>query len=1638
MWKWKITNIVKGIFNKLFSKRKKIQSRHGKRTDKRNKDIVIPKSDNHENLHFTDNSENTSVSTAINTSLPETTETTKNTKENLEVYSDENSQVVDNHITLMPLMTKEIVLAEEIDQVLMIPSEEFQISDIDDQKNAEVHKFETLELKPTSEMLDELPPFVKENLEQVDDPIEKDNGIGLIGEDESKQNHESLLVEFNQEDMEEDESEAGFPLDLERKQGEKSEDFESVFKKFIDSEHLPIELDLPETMDQYFIGETISEPELEISESLNNLDEEVIKNQNGSPELDYEITEESIIENPQILDSRSDVDLSSESVQEFSVDSDEIIEEKQEVNQPEKFESDLANEQQENQIDNAENELMEQWTVDIEKMLIEIAKESKQKKKTTKKRRRKFFYDYHDLPKKNKEEIKQFLIDLEDPTGNKVQINTIDELEVFFLNCLGNNTLIGELPISKNSFLCIGEMIYKNFRKIKSTHPGLFVVSMVFCARYSEDEMRNFWEPYSNMVWREDNSQYFQIQCRQHFFDCREFLSDQFGMNFPAKTQGDVVKPVYFHAVIPYYLQSSFAEWLLQNFDNLLAYSVEDLPVILKSDQSTKYIPPRLKTFIESTETNLVAASLIRQMAKAVKLYKDTEQYDTVYSIMDSPIQRALWKDIYTNLIKDKSIIGKVRHYSPKINWVWDTDEEDVFLSISNVRSSKEEKPNMFVWAGNNSYNLKTEPISADVYPYMLSNGDWEVETTILQQCGDIDGIIYLLSDEFDLEQPIVNQGEHIVLSANIPNLNEELIYFFINGNSSISQKRETIDSNGVWLIGSKEEFEIENFKNEKVDYSQLFIPQILNDFGFTTLKKYTIDLPVKLITNTQTSEFTKGSNKPILEVSILGENQIKQANNVPPVFQSKQIELTLKSSNNDVLKTNFNRIWLSIYQGGKFEQSVLLSELLNYGDIVQGENNFIVKLKRFINKSGSFSLNFLLDLRTLLDEPIRFSYLPEIILTPPDPETQYSPNDPAEIIVQNLPHHYIKKFSPDNVKIVPSGEKVFLRWKIMKEAVCRFNVQWEGNNIPFYWNIKRITAWAEGTNDNNEIFESDFPKTKLFVRGYPHDDIQWILPDNQVRNYQLNSKGSYEEILDQMVLRDMLLKSNKVKTELSINIKNQKWNVLTFIQKPLIKITKVNYHDKKLKIKIDQQRTLVGDYKLKVTNIEKTIEYDLISEENLKNDYQFDRLLLPGTYQVELYSFDELISTSDKFVIEEERSFIGITSQVKILNRKQNYTPKVLFENLSLSQNEINNLQSKSNIDNLLPYLQQLIKIHTKSEWVTNEKYSDGLKQLLPSWAVIDVPLRFISNVHRKILHIFPQRLVYGTRFGKGYANLKLEDELVKVYAAWSSIEGQDHINLWLMIPKETNNYSFYDLSELDLWPAYQCIDCGELVGSREGSYLKLPPNTIKKHIHGHQRKIDDQFVDIMYTKHMQGTLTQYYETKLSHCEKVEKIIGRNTLQDLLANKKTPIKGNLPKPISFENSTNYECAIAELVENYRTTNAKFYLQQLLGKSNEFKIIDQFIQKNQIMIPAYSAFLRLVTQLKANQQIEYMPKYILMLSMILRTKANNPENYFSFVVTTQISEEEIINLVDLADKSCPKLLEWSLAWAELFFVHTIS
>lgn len=1265
-------------------------------------------------------------------------------------------------------------------------------------------------------------------------------------------------------------------------------------------------------------------------------------------------------------------------------------------------------------------------------------------KKVMRKRKRKFFYyDVHPIPVLADEKIEE-LIRLAEAGMLKGEFGyDSKKLEIFLLNAYKHYDLLGEIPFGRKSFEYFCDLIQqcyiKNSRtKITQVPPALFVASMVFCARYSEEEARNFWKPYANIVWKTESHQYFQYVSRKHFVACKFFLQKYYDFIFPIINDGDVVRPVYYQAVIPYYLQSNFAEWLVDRFEQLLDFSIDDLPHVLQKEKSLDYVPPRLRNFVQQSETSDTAAKLIQQMAKAVRLFQSTEQYEAVNSVMSSPIERSLWKEIHQDLIEKQLKLEKIRKYTPKLEWVWDLDNNDINLLLSQVRASRIEKPNLVVWAKKGSLNLSNEEIILDVYPWQLSNGDWELEPELISDKGDLDGKIFVLSEEFDFEEQLRNQDDHVIIENDIPELKKNLMFFFISSNRSIAREKEKINGNGDWIILSKESIEILDHASERCVFENIYIPQVLREKGFNIAKKYSLTLPVILQSQSEKITFQHPQTTFVLQADLMGKKQILGlSQNIQPIYQSPNVKIRLDA---EFPKHQLNRIWVSIYKGGVFINSVSLAELQKQDLFIKESNGYIISLREFIYEPGSYSVSILHDLQLLIEENLRFAYLPEIKIVGPDPNICYSPANPLEILINGINQSQIKTGVEEKVKIAQSGTSISLLWKELRFPECRFSLQWKGNNIHFGWDIDRVSAWIDGGGDKRNFRVGHEKNVILHVRGEPKEEFIWFIDDTEHRRkVNLDSQGEYCRGFNQSVLRDLLKSSRLAQSKVSITIRDHTWEVFVYNKIPILNFKSIKYEKPYLSISLSQSERLEGDFTIQIRDKERPIRPIIISrvkrlEENIRNEIN----LLTGKYQTEILLGNEILAVSQVFIVKEKIIEIVQRSGREIIIKKdEDFSSKKLFSSLTSDYQEILSINETTQ-PNLISILNQLIRINSSDTWVTREKLDDGLKRLLPSWAVLQYPLRFRTEKHNRIFHIFPQQTVFGGIVGKGYMSVKLEHDPVKIYAAWNTDLKKNKTCLWVMIPQVDSVDRFCDLDEYDLWPGYQCVDCGIIVGSKNGNYLRLSPQTSIAHKHNKSRSIRDQFLDVVYDTPIEVKVSQYQEKKLSHCYWPNEIVGDNYFNDLCEGKMRSMQGDINIPIDTFTPKDYYIAISEAYQNYKNPIYKMALKQIIGKDKLFEVIKSFILEKKDDVPAFSAILRLDQNIVSKQRLFFLPKYILLLSLVLRLKANNPQIYKNLQEKDDMIENEVVILTFQSMKACPKLLEWSIAWAEIVFNHAIS
>jgi hypothetical protein len=1242
----------------------------------------------------------------------------------------------------------------------------------------------------------------------------------------------------------------------------------------------------------------------------------------------------------------------------------------------------------------------------------------------------------------DEKKVDEFLENLKNDNLETIFSYDIKFLDYLFFRALERCDFVGDLPLSESAYR--GLIAYlqlhtteKGKRNPRLSLPTIFVVSMVFCARYSETEAREFWKPFAEQVWDTEPSKYFQNICRELFVYSREFLHQNIGMKFLFNRYGEVVRPIYQHAIIPNHLQIYFSDWLVENYENLLEYPSETLETILQNEQSLNYVPRSLKNFILGNDTKETAARLIYLMSNALALFFQEEQTEAVESLFSSSIEKTIWETIYKKLMSIPNKLEKSRKTFPRLQWIWDLEKDEVILKLSNMRSDKNSKPDSVTVAEKNSECLKSNQILFKVFPWKLKSGNWELDTILIPVEPGYDGDVLVLSENFDLDNNRLSQSEHIIFERTVPPLDDPILIFEENKNKKLASKKEIIDFNGDWIIVGKAGFSVLDRDGKELTGSPISVPFQLLKIGYFHAKKYNVDRPISIQYENETKSFDKKAPRNVIDPIIVGDVKVPGlSTEVPQVFSSDEVEFRF-TLDSDVYP--LHRTWLTIRYGGEFLKSVLLADLIKQGKMHVSDKLYSVDLSTYIKEAGAYELDLIHNMRRLLAEKLQFAWLPEEIkIKGPSENICYSPENPLQLSILGANESQIITDRDEKVKLTASENGITLDWRTLKKDHCGFNLIWNDSHIQFIWKIDRVFAWVEGGGDKNQVYENQASNVVLIARGKANENFYWKVGESaKTRSSSLDAKGLYSAKLNETEVRDMLLEDDTIRTTVSISMRDYQWKLFDYEKTPSIEIVGVRYEDSSLFLSIANGRKLFGDYTIQVReNSLHTRAQILDTPDSIEEKYIFPVDLIPGTYKVEILANNSVIATSSDFLVEEDRKeekieIFSITEEVG--------SPEYIFKVLTATKQQIVNIQS--DCSTISAVLGQLKKIHDPDEWLVDGELRDSFKRLLPAWAVLKHPLRFITNKHKRVLHVFPEKAIYGGKAGSGYLDLKLEGEKIRIVADWKPKPDSENSWIWIRIPTVENIKYFSELSEseqLDLWPAYQCVDCGEIVGSRNGSYLQLPPSTYRLHQHGKNRDLREQFFDTVYRHGKDETvdvsITQYDRELLRYTFLPKDIIHPKYLHFLITGKAIAKPGNLSQPIETRDSRDFGIAIDNLYENLKNSYLRAFSDYVKDLLRVYDCLLDGIERH----PAFGPFERLMSNLYEPIYPYNLPSSILTLSMLLRLKGNDAIMYENLIANLGITEESLVQMTNHLVQGSPKMLEWGIAWAELFFVHAIS
>jgi len=1242
-------------------------------------------------------------------------------------------------------------------------------------------------------------------------------------------------------------------------------------------------------------------------------------------------------------------------------------------------------------------------------------------------------FDFSQHPRISKQDLREFLRLAELGALDSMPALTARRIDALLMEALREVDLIGELPISKAAFNQMTDVMRREFfvsyrPSIRRVWPALFVTSMVFCARYSEETDRNFWTPYARLVWNlPAASQSFQNQCRSHFSDCRKWLAREYGLDFPVIPEhtGSVVRPVFYHAVIPFYLQDDFARWLSENLERLREFDAASMPVALRNDPSLVYVVPTLRRFLQDEETIHPAAELIAHLNEAARLFLEGEE--DVGALMINPIQRDLWRKIELVLTEkvERENIQRVRQ--PKLTWIWSLENSELMLRLTNVLAEPGHQPDVCVWTDKTRVDLARSDVLERVSPWKRPDGRWFVDEVLVAD-GPPDGRVYVLSVEHDDDAP------DVVYQAEVPPLPGEPVAFFRVSRGDwgtwVDPHRVT---DGKWLVSMAADVEIVGENGQPCQWvDSKYLPNALREHaGHARAGIINLVLPVVVFHKGRELFRIERKSGSVGQPWVDGPHMVPDlSSHIPPVFTDWPIKLTIPFGETDRLK----RITLTIRSSGKIHAAQLLDEMLERGTLeITPEGGEVVLNQIVPETAGVFVVDLRRGLQSLLDEPVQFAVLPGISLQPPDFDRLYSPIC--------LPTAYIGGIRPEQavvphgVECQPEAQGIKIIWRDLRQPECSLRLSISDQQIPLAWPIKRVWAWVDGLGSDGTLRATLRNEALIHVRGPRDQWLAWrITNDSQERQFKLGARGELDFTLAQDQLIEMIEHCPQTHVTVNLSAGEDEWKLFEYVRKPDVQIRDAKYDADAKQLLLDCQvgHVHVGDFRLQLVDSRNPDDAPVFEQyfTRFENSLRFRCELKAREYRIQLFSKEEPLE------LEPSVSLLAVGSQIPSiqLSPQRGHQSDMLMLPGSAYQGMVSDHD-----DPLSSVYRCLAEINKPLDWIRT--YG-----LLPAWAVTSHPLMLTTREHRIGLPVYPEIAAFKGRAGKGYVDIKLEGDVqTRVYATWEPLAAAENAlyssQLRLMIPTSEVSGPFSSLDEYDLWPAYQCARCGKIVGSRSGNYLKLSPSTLNTHQHG--KKYQDKrerFRDIVYDYDLHVSVISLKRERLTYISSPRQVMDTPYLLESLKKPKITLMRDITTNLTTPDA--HRRATMEWVKQYHTGDRKT-VDRLVDDPRWRQGFDRLEQtRNQITdVPVGVAANRLLDAMRdrpLEDSLIWLDRNMVLLALQLRTYESARQTHDKLKSVSGFTTEDLDQMVVLALHACPLLFQWAIGWVELFRVHAIS
>lgn len=1224
--------------------------------------------------------------------------------------------------------------------------------------------------------------------------------------------------------------------------------------------------------------------------------------------------------------------------------------------------------------------------------------------------------------------------------------------------------LIGALPIDEAQFETWCRVVRKHAKDDKlpmpkRIPPALFVTLMVFTARYSSEEARNFWQPYAQMVWGlQKASQSFQMRFRIRFKQAIAFLSDQYDLFFPQRSTGDLVRPVYRHAIIPAYLEREFVDWLKGRWREILETPEGFLIPQLRQERSLNYLSPTLRNFIQDADTAETAAALIRSMATASSLLAEGESLADIDELLAaSPIEQSLWSEL-SQVYMEQTDAGERRRLSHRLEWVWNLEAGEMQIRVRNLYLPGDITPYQIVWVEEGF--PAEEAVFADTYETLdpwRADGEWLIDEVALPPDGPLNGTLMVLGED-----------DSLLWQHSVPPLPEAPAQFFRLSQQEVYALPIASDrvQTGRYLVALQEGVRLARPDVEDLEASStLTLPYLLSD-RYQVAGFFEVDFPLTImrqkaeVETLMPSGAMAGSEPPFIH----GEHAVHGlSRRVPPLYRSDEIWLVIPGASERLLAQGAVELRP---QKGKARRRLLKEMELEADD----DGALWVPLRELLGSKagGVYTVELRRGLQSLLQAPLQFSCIPGFeAIGPADRPSDahvYTPNQPPTATLRGVEVGQIG--NRDRLHVAEGMDGwIEVAWHDLRGG-CRLPMLVNGQQVPLEWPVRRFFAWVEPAAEDNVFTWDILNEATLHAVGGEGADYFFVSVGDSARGRQLslNRNGRARIPIQQDQLYDMLRHERGAEVQVFVSIFSERWPLFTLRRHPELKEVHVSHDSAQgaVVFETNLREPWPGDFLFQVQRLNNPSAEPHVLERVAQLE---PRHLIPCKLEEGIYQFEVWDTGTQRALAKEifgmgevERSAF-FTEAVRLLESLSRDTahrlPRWLGgDMIRFLATEIQ--KSEEGRSNLAPeWLWQLALLQPGAyAGATNDELEalwaplrhfrhvddiDGWEQrhgLLPDWAVLpfQLELRFIPFGNS--ITVEPAVLSRKGRRGIGYCFLKMGEEHRYVYVTWKAHQGAS-VSVTLGLPGVApDEVDYVELDALDMFPVYQCLQCGWLVDS------KISPEVQNRHRH---RFTKAQLEDVLNHPGEYRLLAEIIPKRRDDIRDYrltpDYFIDRRKVLNLLHGSET--ESTVPHsdlhPLGREA---YLYASACWVARYRhDAETAEALRELVGDTRRrkaFARLTNYLGENRWFdVGAWGATGRLLTALplERDEPLLLLDCYTLLLALIARSRVHARHRTTSLRNVLGLHDPELAEMLHVLDRHCPELVAWAFTWVELFFTH---